>query len=94
MRLERADRRALLRRAMSALTPTLRTAVLLRDIQELSYHEIAQRLALPEGTVKSRIHRGRRELARQIRALERDRMGNVQTSAAPSPEGGATGVSQ
>ena len=94
MRLERADRRALLRRAMSALRPTVRTAVLLRDIQELSYHEIAQRLALPEGTVKSRINRGRRELARQIRALERDRLGNVQTSAAPSPDGGATGVSQ
>ncbi len=93
MRLERADRRALLRRAMSALAPTLRTAVLLRDIQELSYHEIAERLTLPEGTVKSRINRGRRELARQILALERAREANVQT-AAPRPGGGTTGVSQ
>jgi RNA polymerase sigma-70 factor (ECF subfamily) len=68
--LERSDRRALLRRALEQLAPALRTAVLLRDIQELSYQEIADRLALPEGTVKSRINRGRIELARQLRRLE------------------------
>jgi RNA polymerase sigma-70 factor (ECF subfamily) len=45
-------------------------AVVMRDIQELSYQEIADRLGLPEGTVKSRINRGRRELARQIRRLQ------------------------
>ena len=43
----------------------------MRDIQELSYQEIADRLQLPEGTVKSRINRGRTELARQIRKLQR-----------------------
>ena len=48
---------------------TLRTAVMLRDIRELSYQEIADSLHLPEGTVKSRINRGRTELARQIRRL-------------------------
>ena len=48
---------------------SLRSAVLLRDIQELSYQEIADKLELPEGTVKSRINRGRTELARQIRRL-------------------------
>ena len=48
------------------------TAVLLRDIQELSYQEIADKLRLPEGTVKSRINRGRTELARQIRRLRGD----------------------
>ena len=47
---------------------TLRTAVMLRDLQELSYQEIADRLGLPEGTVKSRINRGRIELARQLQA--------------------------
>ena len=53
---------------MAALPETLRTAVLMRDIQELSYQEIADQLQLPEGTVKSRINRGRNELARQIRS--------------------------
>ena len=68
-RLEQRDRVALLRQALDKLAPTLRTAVMLRDIQELSYQEIADRLHLPEGTVKSRINRGRTELARQIQRL-------------------------
>jgi RNA polymerase sigma-70 factor (ECF subfamily) len=67
--LEQRDRVNLLKKAMDQLPPTLRSAVLLRDIQELSYQEIADRLHLPEGTVKSRINRGRTELARQIRRL-------------------------
>jgi RNA polymerase sigma factor (sigma-70 family) len=67
--LEQRDRVTLLRQAMSELPDTLRTAVMMRDIQELSYQEIADRLRLPEGTVKSRINRGRTELARQIRKL-------------------------
>lgn len=71
--LEHDDRRALLRRALDELPPALRSAVLLRDIRELSYQEIAEQLGLPEGTVKSRINRGRIELARQIRRLEQMR---------------------
>jgi RNA polymerase sigma-70 factor (ECF subfamily) len=67
--LEQRDRVELLREAMASLPATLRTAVLMRDIQECSYHEIAEKLKLPEGTVKSRINRGRTELARQIRKL-------------------------
>jgi RNA polymerase sigma-70 factor (ECF subfamily) len=67
--LEQRDRVELLRKAMDQLPPTLRRAVLLRDLQELSYQEIAEREHLPEGTVKSRINRGRTELARQIRRL-------------------------
>jgi RNA polymerase sigma-70 factor (ECF subfamily) len=67
--LEQRDRVELLREALSALPDALRTAVVMRDIQELSYQEIADRLKLPEGTVKSRINRGRTELARQIRKL-------------------------
>jgi len=70
--LEQRDRVALLRQALAELPETLRTAVLMRDIQELSYQEIADRLHLPEGTVKSRINRGRTELARQIRRLRGD----------------------
>ena len=68
-KLEQRDRVALLRVALDRLAPTLRTAVMLRDIQELTYQEIADRLRLPEGTVKSRINRGRTELARQIQRL-------------------------
>jgi RNA polymerase sigma-70 factor (ECF subfamily) len=67
--LEQRDRVALLRQALAALPPALRTAVVMRDLQELSYQEIADRLALPEGTVKSRINRGRNELARQVSLL-------------------------
>ena len=61
---------------VAALPDTLRTAVLMRDIQELSYQEIADKLRLPEGTVKSRINRGRTELARQIRKLRGDDFGH------------------
>ena len=68
--LEQRDRVKLLRKALDKLAPTLRTAVMLRDIQELTYQEIASRLGLPEGTVKSRINRGRLELARQLRRLQ------------------------
>jgi RNA polymerase sigma-70 factor (ECF subfamily) len=65
--LEQSDLRDLLRRALDQLPETLKTAVVLRDLHELSYQEIAERLGLPEGTVKSRINRGRLELARQIK---------------------------
>ena len=74
--LEQRGRVELLRRAMAELQPTLRSAVMLRDIQELSYQEIADKLQLPEGTVKSRINRGRTELARQIQRL-RDELEGV-----------------
>jgi RNA polymerase sigma-70 factor (ECF subfamily) len=68
--LEQRDLAVLLRRALERLPESLRAAVVMRDIQELSYQEIAGRLDLPEGTVKSRINRGRKELARQIRRLQ------------------------
>ena len=67
--LEQRDRVVLLRVALAELPETLRTAVLMRDIQEMSYQEIADKLRLPEGTVKSRINRGRTELARHVRKL-------------------------
>jgi len=67
--LEQKDRVELLRKAMAELPLTLREAVIKRDIQELSYQEIADQLHLPEGTVKSRINRGRTELARQVQRL-------------------------
>jgi len=70
--LEQRDRVTLLRQALAELPDTLRTAVVMRDLQELSYHEIAEKLQLPEGTVKSRINRGRTELARQVHLLREE----------------------
>jgi RNA polymerase sigma-70 factor (ECF subfamily) len=70
--LEQRDRVTLLRQALAELPDTLRTAVVMRDLQELSYHEIAEKLKLPEGTVKSRINRGRTELARQVHLLREE----------------------
>ena len=46
-------------RALAALPEVFRVAVVLRDVEELSYDEIAAALAIPVGTVMSRIHRGR-----------------------------------
>ena len=56
-----------LQTALQRLSPDLREAVILRDLQEMDYREIAQMLKIPEGTVKSRINRGRAELARVLR---------------------------
>jgi RNA polymerase sigma-70 factor (ECF subfamily) len=57
----------ILQAALGKLSPDLREAVILRDLQEMEYREIAQVLEIPEGTVKSRINRGRAELARLLR---------------------------
>ena len=56
-----------LQAALQKLSPDLRETVILRDIEELEYREIAQVLNVPEGTVKSRLNRGRAELARILR---------------------------
>ena len=77
--LEDRDRVTLLRHALEKLPPTLKTAVMLRDIQELTYQEIADRLRVPEGTVKSRINRGRTELARQIQKLREQQQPHPRT---------------
>jgi RNA polymerase sigma-70 factor (ECF subfamily) len=52
--------------ALGKLSPELREAVILRDLQDMDYREIAVVLKVPEGTVKSRINRGRAELARLL----------------------------
>ena len=68
--LELVKLKKLIQSALGELPIALRQAVVLRDLQELSYQEIADQLGLPEGTVKSRINRGRLELARQLRRLQ------------------------
>ena len=55
--------------ALTKLSPELREAVILRDLQQLEYGEIQQVLSVPEGTVKSRINRGRIELARVLQQM-------------------------
>jgi RNA polymerase sigma-70 factor (ECF subfamily) len=60
---------AQVQRALERLSPELREAVILRDLQGLEYNEIRVVLAVPEGTVKSRINRGRIELARLLEQM-------------------------
>ena len=57
----------MLQAALQKLSPELRETVILRDLEELEYREIAQVLQIPEGTVKSRLNRGRADLARILR---------------------------
>jgi len=60
--------------ALQKLSPELREAVILRDLQDMDYREIATVLKVPEGTVKSRINRGRAELARLLQRTYRQVM--------------------
>jgi RNA polymerase sigma-70 factor, ECF subfamily len=60
--------------ALTRVSVELREAVILRDLQDLDYKEIAQVLGIPEGTVKSRISRGRAELARLLERNQREVM--------------------
>jgi len=60
--------------ALQKLSPELREAVILRDLQDMDYKEIATVLKVPEGTVKSRINRGRAELARLLQRTYRQVM--------------------
>ena len=80
---EHQDLRQLIRQALAELPLSLREAVVLRDLKEFSYQEIADKLGLPEGTVKSRINRGRLELARQLRRLQ-----SQGPTGTPAPPGG------
>ena len=62
--------RAQIQAALVQVSPELRAAVILRDLEDMDYREIAEVLGIPQGTVKSRISRGRAELARLLKGLE------------------------
>ena len=62
--------KATIQDALKQLSPELREAVILRDLEDMDYKEIAQVLRIPEGTVKSRISRGRGELAKLLQRIE------------------------
>jgi RNA polymerase sigma-70 factor (ECF subfamily) len=64
---EARERTAVVRDAILALPMEYRTAVVLRDVNDLSYEEMAEALRVPLGTVKSRISRGRSLLAVALR---------------------------
>ncbi len=74
--LERKDLAAWIRTALDRLPEELRQAVALRDLQEMSYDEMAALLDVPLGTVKSRINRGRLELARLLILRRREWTGS------------------
>jgi RNA polymerase sigma-70 factor, ECF subfamily len=65
---------AVVQQALLQVSPELREAVILRDLKDLDYKEIAEVLRIPEGTVKSRICRGRMELARLLERTKRQVM--------------------
>jgi RNA polymerase sigma-70 factor (ECF subfamily) len=68
------ETRELVHTALQKLSPELREAVILRDLQDMDYKDIATVLKVPEGTVKSRINRGRAELARLLQRTYRQVM--------------------
>jgi RNA polymerase sigma-70 factor, ECF subfamily len=66
---EQSELSAQLQEALSHLSPELREAVILRDLHGLDYSEVQSVLQVPQGTVKSRINRGRIELARILEKM-------------------------
>lgn len=63
---EQEEASRLLQSGLQSLSPELKEAVILRDLEGLAYQDIADVLNVPEGTVKSRINRGRLELAKLL----------------------------
>jgi len=62
--------KAQIQAALAQVSPDLREAVILRDLEDMDYKDIAEILGVPQGTVKSRISRGRSELARLLKRIE------------------------
>ncbi len=73
--------KARIQSALAQLSPELREAVILRDLEDMDYKEIAVVLKIPEGTVKSRISRGRGELARLLQRIENEQANRTERTA-------------
>jgi RNA polymerase sigma-70 factor (ECF subfamily) len=67
--LERAELDAIVQHALNRLPDDQRVVVVLRDLDGLSYEQIAEVLAVPIGTVRSRLHRARGELRQRLEAV-------------------------
>ncbi len=63
---EQLEASSFLSEGLQALSPELKEAIILRDLEGMAYQEIAGLLGIPEGTVKSRINRARLELAKLL----------------------------
>jgi RNA polymerase sigma-70 factor (ECF subfamily) len=63
---EQEEASRFLQDGLQALSPELKEAIILRDLEGMTYHEMADLLSVPEGTIKSRINRGRIELAKLL----------------------------
>ncbi|MGH7960369.1 MAG: RNA polymerase sigma factor [Candidatus Binatia bacterium] len=70
--LMKKERQRLIKWALSAMARELREVLMLHHTVQLSYEEIAERLRLPVGTVRSRLHRGRKELKERLHYLREE----------------------
>jgi RNA polymerase sigma-70 factor (ECF subfamily) len=77
---EQAERQAVLLRALTEVEPPMRAVLVLRDLQDLDYQQIAEVLSVPVGTVKSRLFRARAALRRVVERT-------METGAGSGPEG-------
>ena len=71
-RIEISEQQQLVRKALSEVSEEFRIALILTEIEGLSYEEAAETIGCPIGTVRSRIHRGRNELREKLRVLLKD----------------------
>lgn len=69
VRMEISEQQRIVRQALSEVSEEFRTALILTEIDGLSYEEAAETIGCPIGTVRSRIHRGRNELREKLRVL-------------------------
>lgn len=83
--LEREEERRLVRAAIEALPQAQRAAVLLRDVEGLSYEEIAAELGIPRGTVMSRLYYGRQTLKETLADALGPRAAELRKARAPVP---------
>ncbi|MEO8498749.1 MAG: sigma-70 family RNA polymerase sigma factor [Planctomycetota bacterium] len=66
---DEAEQKEVLDQALARIDPELRSTFLLREVEGLSYQELAEALQIPAGTVGSRLNRARRELQRHLSDL-------------------------
>ena len=83
---------AVVKRAIDQIPPDFREVLILADVQELSYEEIGAITGLPEGTVKSRIHRARAQLRKRVEEAMGEKLADAaRPSASKESAKGRTG---